>query len=245
MTDWITGKVKARTQWSEALFSLVVEADVAPFKAGQFTKLAWHTADKKVSRAYSYVNAPGQDCEFYLITLPQGQLTPYLAGLDVGDELLVQRSASGFLTLDEVPAGRDLWLLATGTGVGPFVSMLSEGSCWQQFANIVLVHGVRLAEELAYRERIGQLTQDKAHFHYVPFVSREQVAGAEPGRITHALADGRLEQRVGLPLTAEHSRVLLCGNPHMVRDTLQVLQAKGLQKHLRRKPGQILMENYW
>ena len=245
MADWITGTVTARTQWSDTLFSLVVNADVSPFKAGQFTKLAWHGKDKKVARAYSYVNAPGQDCEFYLVTIPEGQLTPYLAELQVGDELLVERSAAGFLTLDEVPAGRDLWLMATGTGVGPFVSMLAEGSCWQQFENIVLVHGVRLGEELGYRERISKLTQDRLNFHYVPFVSREVIEGTEPGRITHAIADGSLEQKVGLTFNPEHSRVMLCGNPQMVRDTLSELKLKGLQKHLRRKPGQILMENYW
>ncbi|WP_417615875.1 ferredoxin--NADP reductase [Oceanisphaera sp.] len=245
MADWITGKVTARTQWSDTLFSLVVNADVAPFKAGQFTKLAWHGEDKKVARAYSYVNAPGQECEFYLVTIPEGQLTPHLAELEVGDELLIQRTATGFLTLDEVPAGRDLWLMGTGTGVGPFVSLLAEGSCWQQFDNIVLVHGVRFGEELGYRERIGELTQGRLNFHYVPFVSREQIAGTEPGRITHAIANGSLEQRVGLTFTPEYSRVMLCGNPQMVRDTLSELKLKGLQKHLRRKPGQILMENYW
>lgn len=245
MADWITGRVKARKQWSDTLFSLVVDADVAPFKAGQFTKLAWHGEDKKVARAYSYVNAPGQDCEFYLVTIPEGQLTPHLAGLNVGDELLVQRTAAGFLTLDEVPPGRDLWLMATGTGVGPFVSMLAEGSCWQQFDHIVLVHGVRLGEELGYRQQITELTQGQPRFHYVPFVSREAVSGTEPGRITHAIADGSLEQKVGLTFSPEHSRVLLCGNPQMVRDTVTELTHKGLEKHLRRKPGQILIENYW
>lgn len=250
MADWRTGIVKARTQWTDSLFSLVVAADVADFQAGQFTKLAWHTADNKVARAYSYVNAPGEDCEFYVITIPGGQLTPYLAELNVGDELLVEHAATGFLTLDEVPEGRDLWLMATGTGVGPFVSMLSEGSCWQRFENIVLVHGVRKADELGYQERIQNLTQGKPNFHYVPFVSRESLsleerANAEPGRITDSINSGRLEQRVGLKFSAEHSRVLICGNPDMVRDTLAELKLKGLAKHLRRKPGQVLMENYW
>ncbi|NHI00974.1 ferredoxin--NADP reductase [Oceanimonas sp. MB9] len=245
MADWITGRVKARKTWSDNLFSLVVDAEVAPFTAGQFTKLALHTEDKKVARAYSYVNAPGQDPEFYLITIPKGQLTPHLAGLKVGDELLVQRTAAGFLTLDEVPAGRDLWLMATGTGVGPFVSILADGRCWQQFENIVLVHGVRFADELGYRRRIADLTEGRTRFQYLPFVSREDADGAQAGRITHAIADGSLEQATGLGFSPEHSRVMLCGNPQMVRDTITELKNKGLQKHLRRKPGQILMENYW
>ncbi|AEY00730.1 ferredoxin--NADP reductase [Oceanimonas sp. GK1] len=245
MADWITGRVKARKTWSDNLFSLVVDAEVAPFKAGQFTKLALHTDDKKVARAYSYVNAPGQDPEFYLITIPEGQLTPWLADLKIGDELLVQRTAAGFLTLDEVPPGRDLWLMATGTGVGPFVSMLAEGRCWEQFENIVLVHGVRFADELGYRRQIAALTEGRACFQYLPFVSREDTEGAQTGRITHAIADGSLEQKTGLAFTPEHSRVMLCGNPQMVHDTLAELKAKGLHKHLRRKPGQILMENYW
>ena len=245
MASWSTGRVKARKQWSDTVFSLVVEADVEPFKAGQFTKLAYHGEDKRVARAYSYVNPPGQDCEFYLVTIPQGQLTPYLDRLQVGDELLVQRSAAGFLTLDEVPAGRDLWLMATGTGVGPFVSILAEGSCWQQFENIVLVHGVRTADELGYREYIKELTHDKPNFHYVPFVSREQVPDLHSGRITTAISSGKLDQLVGLCFDPKHSRVMICGNPDMVRDTRSVLGEKGLKKHLRRKPGQILMENYW
>lgn len=245
MADWITGIVKARTQWSDNLFSLVVAADVDPFEAGQFTKLAWHTPDNKVSRAYSYVNAPGEDCEFYVVTIEQGQLTPYLAQLQVGDELLVQPTATGFLTLSEVPEGRDLWMMATGTGVGPFLSMLSEGSCWQRFENIVLVHGVRKADELSYQERIETLTHGKPNFHYVPYVSRESLAGAERGRITEGINSGRLEQLVGLNFSAEHSRVLICGNPEMVRDSLAELKLKGLAKHLRRKAGQVLMENYW
>ncbi|MFH7565727.1 MULTISPECIES: ferredoxin--NADP reductase [Oceanimonas] len=245
MADWITARVKARKTWSNNLFSLVLDADVATFKAGQFTKLALHTDDKKVARAYSYVNAPGQDPEFYVITIPEGQLTPWLANLEVGDELLVQHSAAGFLTLDEVPCGRDLWLMATGTGVGPFVSMLAEGSCWQQFENIVLVHGVRFADELGYRRQIAELTEGRSQFQYIPFVSREDTGGTQTGRITHAISDGSLERKAGLPFTPEHSRVMLCGNPQMVRDTLTELKNKGLQKHLRRKPGQILMENYW
>lgn len=245
MADWITARVKARKTWSDNLFSLVLDAEVAPFKAGQFTKLARHTDEKKVARAYSYVNPPDHSPEFYVITIPEGQLTPWLAGLDVGDELLVQHNAAGFLTLDEVPPGRDLWLMATGTGVGPFVSMLAEGSCWDQFENIVLVHGVRFADELGYRRHIADLTAGCRHFQYVPFVSRETADNAETGRITHAIGDGSLEQKAGLSFTPEHSRVMLCGNPQMVRDTLIELKAKGLQKHLRRKAGQILMENYW
>ncbi|MGO1246997.1 MAG: ferredoxin--NADP reductase [Oceanisphaera sp.] len=245
MANWVSGTVKSRTQWSDTLFSLVVDAEVAPFKAGQFTKLAWHTDEGKVSRAYSYVNAPGADSEFYVVTIPGGQLTPHLANLQAGDELLVEHSAAGFLTLDEVPAGRDLWLMATGTGIGPFISMLAEGSCWQQFTNIVLVHGVRLHEELAYQERIRNLTHHQPNFQYIPFVSREVSSHAEPGRITHAIANNKLEQRAGLTFCPEHSRVLLCGNPQMVRDSLNELKEKGLKKHLRRKTGQILMENYW
>lgn len=245
MADWITGRVKARRQWSEDLFSLVVDAQVEAFQAGQFTKLALITEEKKISRAYSYVNAPGQDCEFYLVTIPEGQLTPHLARLQEGDEVLVQRRAAGFLTLEEVPPGRDLWMIATGTGIGPFVSILTEGSCWQQFERILLVHGVRFADELSYREQIADVTRDRPGFAYLPFVSRERLEGAGQGRITHAITDGGLEDKAGVSFSAEHSRVMLCGNPQMVHDTISALKAKGLTKHLRRKPGQILMENYW
>lgn len=158
----------------------------------------------------------------------------------------MQSQATGFLTLDEVPAGRDLWLLSTGTAIGPFLSMLADGEAFNRFENLVLVHGVRKGEELSYQDLIASFAEQYGErFRYVPFVSREPWPDAMAGRIPAAIANGQLQARVGLEFSPELSQVLICGNPEMVKETQQTLLALGLAKNLRRAPGNISAENYW
>ncbi len=252
MTEWIEGRVSAMKHWSEQLFSLRVEADLAPYVAGQFTRLALMLpgADgtpERVAHAYSFVNPPHVGYhEFYVVCIPDGRLTPHLQRLVVGDRLWLARQASGFLTLDELPAGRDLWMLSTGTAIGPFLSLLAEGGVFAHFEQVVLAHGVRWGHELSYQELIAeQQARWPGRLHYVPFVTREPWPSGVTGRIPEAIADGRLEAHLGLPLVPQTSRIALCGNPAMVRDTLAVLQGRGFRKHLRREAGEICMENYW
>lgn len=244
---WVEGRVLERIEWTPTLFSLRVAAELAPYKAGQFTKLALEQGDRRVQRAYSFVNPPSTPYhEFYFVEIPDGELTPTLGSLRAGDSLLVQSLATGFLTLDEVPAGRDLWLLSTGTAIGPFLSMLADGEAFARFENLVLVHGVRKGEELSYRELIASFAKRHGErFRYVPFVSRESWPEAMEGRIPAAIADGRLQARVGLEFAPELSQVLICGNPAMVKETQQTLLSLGLAKNLRRAPGNISAENYW
>ncbi|MGY3857581.1 ferredoxin--NADP reductase [Aeromonas intestinalis] len=247
MAAWVEGRVIERIEWTPTLFSLRVAAELAPYKAGQFTKLALQRGEQRVQRAYSFVNPPTTPYhEFYLVTIPDGELTPSLGALLPGDSLLVQSQATGFLTLDELPAGRDLWLLSTGTAIGPFLAMLAEGEVFRRFENLVLVHGVRKGEELTYQALITSLVEQYGpRFRYVPFVSREAWPGAMAGRIPAAIDEGSLQERVGLAFSAEHSQVMICGNPAMVKETQQSLLALGLAKNLRRAPGNISMENYW
>lgn len=244
---WVEGRVIERIEWTPTLFSLRVAADLAPYKAGQFTKLALEQGDRRIQRAYSFVNPPSAPYhEFYLVEIPSGELTPSLGSLQAGDSLLVQSLATGFLTLDEVPAGRDLWLLSTGTAIGPFLSMLADGEAFNRFDNLVLVHGVRKGEELSYQALIASFAEQHGErFRYVPFVSREEWHDAMVGRIPAAIASGQLQQRVGLEFSPELSQVLICGNPEMVKETQQTLLALGLAKNLRRTPGNISAENYW
>lgn len=247
MAAWVEGRVIERIEWTPTLFSLRVEAELVPYKAGQFTKLALAQGERRIQRAYSFVNPPSAPYhEFYLVEIPDGELTPSLGSLQEGDTLLVQSQATGFLILDEVPSGRDLWLLSTGTAIGPFLSMLADGEAFDRFENLVLVHGVRRGEELSYQGLIASFAeQHGARFHYVPFVSREGWPGAMAGRIPAAIADGILQARVGLAFSSEQSQVLICGNPAMVKETQQTLLELGLAKNLRRAPGNISAENYW
>lgn len=160
MADWVTGKVTKVQNWTDALFSLTVHAPINPFTAGQFTKLGLEIDGERVQRAYSYVNAPDNpNLEFYLVTVPQGKLSPRLAALKPGDEVQVVSDASGFFVLDEVPDCETLWMLATGTAIGPYLSILQYGQDVARFKNLVLVHAARFAADLSYLPLMLELQQ--------------------------------------------------------------------------------------
>jgi len=237
-----------------SLFTFRTQRDAAfRFQAGQFARLGVQRADGTVVwRAYSMVCAPHDDfLEFFSIVVPDGEFTSELSRLRVGDTLLIDKTAFGFLTLNRFPDGEDLWLLATGTGLAPFLSILQDFEVWQRFKRIVLVYSVREAKELAYQDLIHNLGKrdylcefaDK--LHYIPIVTREKHPGALYARITTLLKNGELEQTVGFELSPEYSRLMLCGNPQMVEDCRALLKARGMQLALTRKPGQIAVENYW
>jgi len=205
-----------------------------------------------VWRAYSMVSAPHDEfLDFFSIVVPDGEFTSELSRLAVGDELLVDKQAFGFLTLDRFPDGRDLWLLATGTGIAPFLSILQDFEAWQRFERIILVYSVREARELAYQQLIAELPQRDyldglgSKLLYLPVVTREQIPGALHGRITTLIENGELERTADLQLTPEHSRIMLCGNPQMIEDTRAVLKARDLNLAMTRRPGQVAVENYW
>ncbi len=247
MSKWVEGTVVSQKRWAGQLYSLQVEAEIAPFQAGQFTKLALAVDGEMVGRPYSFVNAPQQrPHDFYYLVLPGNPLTPHLCKLEAGDSIFLTPHASGFLTLTEVPPGEHLWLLATGTALGPFLSILKTEAPWQRFERVVLVHAVRHAEELSYQGQIQTLlAQHAGKFCFVPVVSRENTDFALAGRIPKAIADGQLEARAGIALEARSARLMVCGNPEMVADTVSALKDRGLKKHRRSDPGQINVENYW
>lgn len=251
MSTWIEGRVAGRRQWTQSLFSLQVDAPQVAFAAGQFARLALPappgSKEPMIGRPYSFVNPPAlAPHEFYFIILPEGPLSPRLAALGSGDSVWLAPRANGFFSISETAAAESLWCLSTGTGIGPFLSMLRSADPWSKFARVVLVHSVRHAEELTYREEIAGVS--RAHpgaFHYVQMVSREAHRDALAGRIPQAIEDGRLEGRVGLSLTPENAHAMLCGNPAMVDDVQKVLAARGMRRHRRREPGHITLETYW
>jgi ferredoxin--NADP+ reductase len=247
MAAWNIGKVVEHKQWSKTLYSLYVESDIESFEAGQFVKIALEIKGEVIGRPYSLVNPPdSRPLEFYYIEVPNGSLTSHLAKLRSGDEILVAPRAHGFMILDEVPQAKHLWLMATGTGVGPFLSILATDKPWQSFEQVVLVYAVRTLPDLSYQERISQiLAKHPGRFTFIPFLSREPSDFALPGRIPQAIIDGRLEAHAGIKINTENSQFMLCGNPQMVKDTTSALIERGLKKHHRFDPGQITAENYW
>ncbi|QGW22003.1 ferredoxin--NADP reductase [Stutzerimonas degradans] len=237
-----------------SLFTLRTSRDPGfRFSAGQFARLGVRKPSGCIVwRAYSMVSAPHDEfLDFFSIVVPDGEFTSELSRLKVGDELLIDKQAFGFLTLDRFPDGEDLWLLATGTGIAPFLSILQDFQAWQRFERIILVYSVREARELAYQRLIAELPQREyleglgSKLLYLPVVTREQVPGALHARITTLIESGELERAADLQLTPEHSRIMLCGNPQMIEDTRAVLKARDLNLALTRKPGQVAVENYW
>ena len=237
-----------------SLFTLRTTRDPGfRFTAGQFVRLGVTKADgSTVWRAYSVVSSPFDEyLDFFSIVVPGGEFTSELSRLRVGDTLMVERQATGFLTLNRFVDGRDLWMLGTSTGVAPFLSILQDFEVWEKFERIILVYSAREARELAYQSLIQGLAQreylaEYAHkLTYLPLVTREQHPGALHGRITTLIANGELERAAGVALTPEHSRVMICGNPQMIDDTRQLLKQRDMQLSLSRRPGQVAVENYW
>lgn len=247
MAKWIEGRVVAQRRWTERLFSLGVAADDIAYEAGQFTKLALPAGNDMLARAYSFVNPPQErPYEFYYVSSPEGLLTQRLSRLAEGDAIFLSGGPSGFLVLSEVPDARNLWLLATGTGIAPFLSILRTEAPWRRFQQVVLVHAVRFASDLTYRELIaGVQAGREGRFRAVSIVSGERAEGALAGRIPQAILEGKLESAAGVELSAPASQVMICGNPAMVTDAVHALAGRGMKKHRRRSPGQITVENYW
>ncbi|MBI2792760.1 MAG: ferredoxin--NADP reductase [Gammaproteobacteria bacterium] len=244
---WVEGKVVGQNEWSPGLYSLLVQAPILPFVAGQFTQIAVDQNDTKLFRPYSFLNAPHEsNLEFYFTLVKNGQLTPLLANLSLGDKIWVAEKASGRFVLSEVPDAQILWLFATGTGLGVFLSLLKTNEPWLRFSHIVLVHSVRYSSELTHQLQIETwLEQYPKQFHWVPIVTRELSSSTLGMRLTDLLLTGRLEELTSLSLEMKSSQVMLCGNPSMVTETTALLQNRGLQLNKPKYPGHISVENYW
>ncbi len=246
MNGFAEGRVTARRDWAPGLITLTVDAPVEPFVAGQFVSLGLELDRQLVRRSYSIASPPGAALEFYLKEVPEGALTPRLTRLSVGEKVWVERKPQGFFTLAYVPPARDIWFIATGTGLGPFIAMLRGTEVWQRFEHVNVVHGVRHAQHLSYGDELASLAA--AHpgaLSYTSLVSGGPNGSALSGRVTTAVANGTLEQSVGQLLDAERSHLMLCGNPDMILELTMVLTLRGLRKHRMRTPGHISAEKYW
>lgn len=247
MAQWLDGIVKEKHMWTERLYSLRIDAPLPHFTAGQFIRIALDVDGQQVDRPYSLVNAPHEPLlEIYFDIVPSGPLTPHLAALKPGDPVKVIDKAAGLLTISEIPTADHLWMLATGTGIGPFLSCLKTAEPWRRFKKIVLGYSVRLARELSYLDTIAAL--QAAHpeqLVFVPFVTRETPAGAIHARITTAIDNGLLEARAAIRLQPESSHVMLCGNSAMITEVSALLEQRGMRRHRKREPGHVSTEKYY
>lgn len=221
-------------------------AERAEFRPGQFMNLGLQLPSGFVSRSYSLASAPGAPLEVLLARVGDGALTPGLFELAVGSSITLDPKPQGFFTFDYVPPHRELWMLATGTGLGPFLSMLRSAQAFERAERVILVHGTRGPAELAHRAELEALVAARpGAFRYLPALSREPEAGHLNGRLTQLLASGELEKRAEIAMVPESGHVLLCGNPSMIDDTIAILGERGLKRHRQRAPGHITTEKYW
>ena len=270
-------KVIEVTRWAPTLLSFkVTRPDGFKFTAGQFVRLGIHgkdlqyfaqnyetklitseTQDKPIDldgyvfRAYSVASSPYDEfIEFFSVVIPEGEFTSKVNHIQVGDSLLLNTTPFGYLTLAryQLPLPNDLWLLATGTGLAPFLSILKTIDVWQQYQRIILVYSARTSQELAYQAEIGSIKSiygdNGAAFVFLPIVTREADYTGEKARVPNLILSGKLTELVGQKLDKERSHVMLCGNPQMVEDTKEALKSLGLTMN-RRGEGNIAVENYW
>jgi ferredoxin--NADP+ reductase len=245
--------VLAIRHWSPTLLSFRCTRPAAfRFTPGHYTRLGLGSGEHRVWRPYSLTSAPGDDfLEFIAILVPGGGFSEKLRELTVGGNVGVDKTAYGFLTVNQLAPGKDLWMLASGTGLGPFMSILRDPAVWRDFEHLILVHGVRHAAELAWREEIESLpppawcNEAKARLRYLPVVTREPGATILSDRIPLLLADGRLEAAAGCTLSVADSRLMVCGNPELARSLREYLAARGYATNRRGVPGQMAFEKYW
>jgi ferredoxin--NADP+ reductase len=237
--------------WTDTLFSFRTTRDPSfRFRNGEFTMIGMEVDGRPLLRAYSVVSANYEDeLEFFSIKVADGPLTSRLQHLKVGDPILVGRKPTGTLVIDNLLPGRHLYLLGTGTGLAPFLSIIKDPETYERFEKVVLVHGCRQVEELAYGDAIQTtLPKDEligemlaAGLIYYPTVTREPFRNS--GRITDLMTSGKLFADVGLPpMSIEADRFMLCGSPDMIRDTREVLSAGGYVEGNHGEAGHFLIE---
>lgn len=229
--------------------------ELPEFTPGQYAELALPEkvrADggKMVRRSYS-IASPARnrgELEFYIVKVEGGAFTPELFNCMPGDPLWLGPKIKGKFTLEEVPSATDVVMVATGTGLAPFVSMLREHGERPSWRRCLLIHGARRMGDLGYRAEMEALANTHHWFRYLPALTREPEASAwcgERGRIQTLFERGLIEEALGAPLTCQETHFLLCGNPQMIDELELLLQSRGFQPHKKKAPGNIHVERYW
>ena len=252
MVAMATERVLDVQHWNDTLFSFRTTRDPGfRFDSGQFVMIGLEADGRPLMRAYSIASANWEEhLEFFSIKVANGPLTSRLQHLKPGDSLTVTRKPTGTLVLNDLKPGRNLYLLSTGTGLAPFLSIVRDPQTYERFDKIVLAHGVRHINDLAYadylenqlpqHEYLGEMVREK--LIYYPTVTRESFR--HRGRITDALVDGKMGEATGLPpLNPEFDRVMLCGSPSMLDDLCALLDGRGFHASPRtREPGDYVIE---
>jgi ferredoxin--NADP+ reductase len=238
-----TEKVTDVVHWNDTLFSFkTTRSQGLRFRNGEFIMIGLEIDGKSIMRAYSIASANHEEhLEFFSIKVPDGVLTSRLRHLNVGDEVLIGSKPTGTLVIDDLRDGRNLYLIGTGTGLAPFLSIIKDPETYARFDKVVLFHGVRFVNEVAYHkllsvelaehEYLGEMVSEK--LIYYPCVTREEYQNQ--GRITDLMTSGKLYRDIGLPeIDPKLDRVMLCGSPSMLKETCAILDDLGFEESRRK-----------
>lgn len=239
MSNLATERVLSVHHWNDTLFSFKTTRDPGlRFENGQFVMIGLMVDGKPLTRAYSIASPNYEEhLEFFSIKVQNGPLTSRLQHLQVGDEVLISRKPTGTLVLHDLLPGKNLYLLSTGTGLAPFISVIQDPEAYEKFEKVIVVHGVRNVNELAYEDFITKVLPENEFFGddvknkliYYPTVTRE--AFRNEGRLTDLIESGKIFEDIGLPpINPEHDRVMICGSNHMLKDTAALLDKRGFKE---------------
>ncbi|MBR9805561.1 ferredoxin--NADP reductase [bacterium] len=250
-SNLMTETVTSVHHWNDTLFSFKTTRDMSfRFKNGHFSMIGLEVEGRPLLRAYSIVSANyEEELEFFSIKVPDGPLTSRLQNLKVGDDVFVSRKPTGTLIVDQLLPGKHLYLISTGTGLAPFMSIIKDPDVYEQYDKIILTHGVRYVSELAYAEEIDKVLPDNPYFGealkekliYYPTVTREPFRNQ--GRLTDLMRTGKLFTDIGLPLpNLDDDRFMICGSPAMLKDTCEILDSNGFKETRQGEIGQYVIE---
>jgi len=251
MSGFIEARVTSIRHWNDTLFSFRTSRDATfRFKNGHFIMMGLPQEGKPLMRAYSIASANHEnELEFFSIKVPDGALTSQLKNVVVGDKILLSKKPTGTLLQENLLPGRNLYLLSTGTGLAPFMSIIKDPEIYENFDRVILTHGVRQVSELAYSEAITQdLPTDeflgeeiKKKLIYYPTVTREQYKNQ--GRLTNLMKSGKLFGDIGLPyFDIESDRFMICGSPAMLKDCCQMLDERSFKESRQGRVGHYVIE---
>ena len=237
--------------WTDSLFSFKTTRNSGfRFRNGQFAMIGLEVAGRPLLRAYSMASANHEEhLEFFSIKVPDGPLTSRLQHLQVGDSILVNGKPTGTLILDNLMPGRNLYLMATGTGLAPFLSIIKDPETYERYEKVILVHGCRQVAELAYEKLITQELPEheflgelvSGQLIYYPTVTREPFKNR--GRLTDLITSNKLFAEIGLPpLSVDTDRVMMCGSPSMLADLVGILKSRGFVEGNHSTPGHYVIE---
>ena len=252
MSGFMKQAVTSVRHWNDTLFSFTTKRDPSfRFKNGHFIMIGLEQEDgRPLMRAYSIASANHEEeLEFFSIKVQDGPLTSKLQKIQIGDEILMSRKPTGTLLIDHLIPGRNLYLISTGTGLAPFMSIIKDPETYANFDRVILTHGVRFTSELAYQDVIqnqlpgneyfGELVRDK--LTYYPTVTREPYVNK--GRLTDLMESGQLFRDLGLPeFSLESDRFMVCGSPSMLKDTCEILNRRGFQEARHGELGHYVIE---